>query len=97
MIWISILGLVLELILKLPAIIEVLKRIFGRLQSGAAVQPLRAMREGAKLHAAIAAKLAQVQFAEKHGLQSASLAELACPLEAYEADLTSRYKQEEGA
>jgi hypothetical protein len=90
-IWLSIIGLILQLIVKLPEIIEVLKRIFGRLEAAHAVRPLKALREAPAILAALRAKRDQVAFAEKHGLAAAAAGELPCPLAALADDLDARY------
>lgn len=96
MIWISIIGLVLQLVTKLPEIVALLERIFGRLAKGGLLTPVRVMREGARVQEALAEKLGQLAFAEKHGLAASAVVELACPLEALADELDQRYADKVG-
>lgn len=93
MIWFSIIGLILQLVVKLPAIIAILERIFGRLEKAHARFPVRAVRELSVVLAALRAKRDQVAFADRHGLAAEAAAELPCPLSALADELDERYAE----
>ena len=89
--WISIALMIAQLVAKIPAVKEWLDRILGRLDVVQAKHPVRAAREAVAFAAALRAKIAQVAFAEKHGLTADAASELGCPIEAYEKDLAERF------
>ena len=79
MIWVSLAIALVQLVAKMPEIVALLERIFGKWKK---MRPMQIMREAEKLLPAVEEKLAQ------HGL---GLVGKKCPIQAYAADLDARY------
>lgn len=79
MIWISLAIALIQLVAKLPEIVALLERIFGKWKK---LRPMQVMREAEKLLAAVEAKNTQLTL----GLLAGP-----CPIEAYADDLHARY------
>jgi hypothetical protein len=81
MVWLSIILTILQLVTKLPTIVETIRDIIELFRTKG---PLRAAREAPKLLAALEAKVAECEG-------SVALTGGACPLASYQSDLRERW------